>query len=121
MSLYDKRHTRSEYVIQTGPQRCELPAYLWKTNDMLILGREMPGRKTRVNKASSSVRILNAQSLNIQDQFLYPLRVNYLYNKQGNYRLFCKLSQRKADYPGLGDWTNSERKYGYFNIHTNMI
>ena len=73
----------------------------------------MPGRKTRVNKASSCVRILNAQSLSIQDQFLYPLCVNYLYNKQRNYRLFCKLSQRKADYPGLGDLTNSERKYGY--------
>ena len=37
----------------------------------------MPGRKTRVNKASSPVRILNAQSLSIEDQFLYPLRVNY--------------------------------------------
>ena len=83
----------------------------WKL--MLILEREMPSWKTRVNKASSSVRILNAQSLSIQDEFLYPLRVNYLYNKQGNYCLFCKLSQRKADYPGLGDWTNSERKYGY--------
>ena len=47
----------------------------WKL--MLILGREMPGRKTRVNKASSSVRILNAQSSSIQDQFLYSLRVNY--------------------------------------------
>ena len=47
----------------------------WKL--MLILGREMPGRKTRVNKASSSVRILYAQSSSIQHQFLYPLRVNY--------------------------------------------
>jgi len=47
-----------------------------KWNFVLILGREKPGRKTRVNKASSSVRILNAQSSSIQDQFLYPLRVN---------------------------------------------
>ena len=40
----------------------------WKL--MLILEREMPSWKTRVNKASSSVRILNAQSLSIQDEFL---------------------------------------------------